>query len=154
VDGWGMRDHRGLKKAHDPPGWAFARSASALAAHGDSKFTLLFDFRKERKAGRESRVTACDSYLRASAQRLISFARWERRLVAGREALVISELAAEMTRAGALALGLNCLRLLHGGGFTAVQAPAGPFHASSKEFRMPLCDGCQWQGEMKGKLFV
>jgi aspartate aminotransferase-like enzyme len=77
-------------------------------------------------------------------------------LVEGREALVANaELAAEMTRAGALALGLKLFAAAApAAALTAIQAPAGvDSSAMVKEFRdtfsAVVANG---QGEMKGKM--
>jgi aspartate aminotransferase-like enzyme len=77
-------------------------------------------------------------------------------LVAGRVALVDNaELAAEMTRAGAQALGLQLFSSSPAAALTAIQSPAGTdSSALVKEFRDTFAAVvANGQGEMKGKLF-
>ena len=78
-------------------------------------------------------------------------------LVAGRKALIDSaELAAEMTRAGAKALGLTLFAAsAPGAALTAISAPGGlDSSAIVKEFRESFgAVVANGQGEMKGKLF-
>src|SRR5207245_8882745 len=78
-------------------------------------------------------------------------------LTAGREALVNNaELAAEMTRAGAKALGLKLFAAsAPAAALTAIEPPAGvDSSALVKEFRESFAAVvANGQGEMKGKLF-
>jgi aspartate aminotransferase-like enzyme len=77
-------------------------------------------------------------------------------LASGREALVNNaELCAEMTRAGALALGLRLYAASPAAALTAISSPDGIDSGSIvKEFRESFdAVVANGQGEMKGKLF-
>jgi aspartate aminotransferase-like enzyme len=118
-----------------------------------------FDLRKERKSAAkgESAYTPATS-LFAALGAALEFVRsmGNGDLSAGREALVNNaELCAEMTRAGAKAVGLKLYASAPAAALTAVCAPDGVDSGKIiKEFRESfdavLANG---QGEMKGKLF-
>jgi aspartate aminotransferase-like enzyme len=145
-----------------PPGLAYcAVSERAWKRMETAKSPrYYFDFRKERKAAAkgESAYTPATS-LFAALGAALDFVRQMGNgdLVAGREALVNNaELAAEMTRAGALALGLKLFAPASpASALTAVQSPAGTdSSAIVKEFRESFAAVvANGQGEMKGKLF-
>ena len=164
VDGWGIDVIIGgsQKALMIPPGLAYcAVSERAWKRMETAKSPrYYFDFRKERKAAAkgESAYTPATS-LFAALGAALDFIRQMGNgdLVAGREALVNNaELAAEMTRAGALALGLKLFASgAPAAALTAIQSPAGTdSSAIVKEFRESfaalLANG---QGVMKGKLF-
>jgi len=164
VDGWGIDVIIGgsQKALMIPPGLAYcAVSERAWQRMETAKSPrYYFDFRKERKAAAkgESAYTPATS-LFAALGAALDFVRQMGNgdLVAGREALVNNaELAAEMTRAGALALGLKLFAAAApAAALTAVQAPAGTdSSAIVKEFRESFAAVvANGQGEMKGKLF-
>jgi aspartate aminotransferase-like enzyme len=164
VDGWGIDVIIGgsQKALMIPPGLAYcAVSERAWKRMETAKSPrYYFDFRKERKAAAkgESAYTPATS-LFAALGAALDFIRQmgSGDLVAGREALVNNaELAAEMTRAGALALGLKLFAAAApAAALTAVQAPAGTdSSAIVKEFRESFAAVvANGQGEMKGKLF-
>ncbi len=164
VDGWGIDIIIGgsQKALMIPPGLAYcAVSERAWKRMETAKSPrYYFDFRKERKAAAkgESAYTPATS-LFAALGAALDFVREMGKgdLVAGREALVNNaELAAEMTRAGALALGLKLFAAASpAAALTAVQPPAGTdSSAIVKEFRESFAAVvANGQGEMKGKLF-
>ncbi len=164
VDGWGIDVIIGgsQKALMIPPGLAYcAVSERAWKRMETAKSPrYYFDFRKERKAAAkgESAYTPATS-LFAALGAALDFVRQmgNGELVAGREALVNNaELAAEMTRAGALALGLKLFAAAApAAALTAVQAPAGTdSSAIVKEFRESFASVvANGQGEMNGKLF-
>jgi aspartate aminotransferase-like enzyme len=164
VDGWGIDVIIGgsQKALMIPPGLAYcAVSERAWKRMETAKSPrYYFDFRKERKAAAkgESAYTPATS-LFAALGAALDFVRQMGNgdLAAGREALINNaELAAEMTRAGAQALGL---KLFAGSSpaaaLTAIQSPAGTdSSAIVKEFRESFAAVvANGQGEMKGKLF-
>jgi aspartate aminotransferase-like enzyme len=164
VDGWGVDVIIGgsQKALMIPPGLAYcAISERAWKRMETAKSPrYYFDFRKERKSAAkgESAYTPATS-LFAALGAALDFVRQMGNgdLAAGRKALVDSaELAAEMTRAGAQALGLKLFAAsAPAAALTAVQAPAGvDSSAIVKEFRdtfsAVVANG---QGDMKGKLF-
>ena len=119
-----------------------------------------FDFRKERKAAAkgESAFTPATSLFAALGAALDFIRQMENGdLVAGRNALIDNaELAAEMTRAGAKALGLELFApTCPGAALTAIQAPDGvDSSAMVKQFREQFgAVVANGQAEMKGKLF-
>ncbi|MGA9798938.1 MAG: alanine--glyoxylate aminotransferase family protein [Terriglobales bacterium] len=164
VDGWGIDVIIGgsQKALMIPPGLAYcAVSERAWKRMETAKSPrYYFDFRKERKAASkgESAFTPATS-LFAALGAALDFIRQMGNgdLVAGREALVNNaELAAEMTRAGALALGLKLFAPTSpAAALTAIQSPAGiDSSAIVKEFRESFSAVvANGQGEMKGKLF-
>jgi aspartate aminotransferase-like enzyme len=164
VDGWGIDVIIGAsqKALMIPPGLAYcAVSERAWKRMETAKSPrYYFDFRKERKAAAkgESAYTPATS-LFAALGAALDFVRQMGNgdLAAGREALVNNaELAADMTRAAALALGLKLIApATPAAALTAVQAPAGiDSSAIVKEFRESFAAVvANGQGEMKGKLF-
>ena len=164
VDGWGVDVIIGgsQKALMIPPGLAYcAVSERAWKRMETAKSPrYYFDFRKERKAAAkgESSYTPATS-LFAALGAALDFVRQMGKgdLAAGREALVNNaELAAEMTRAGARALGLKLFAAsAPAAALTAIQPPAGiDSSAIVKEFRESFAAVvANGQGEMKGKLF-
>jgi aspartate aminotransferase-like enzyme len=164
VDGWGIDVVIGgsQKALMIPPGLAYcAVSERAWKRMETAKSPrYYFDFRKERKAAAkgESAYTPATS-LFAALGAALDFVRQMGKgdLAAGREALVNNaELAAEMTRAGAQALGLKLFAAsAPAAALTAIQSPAGvDSSAIVKEFRESFAAVvANGQGEMKGKLF-
>jgi aspartate aminotransferase-like enzyme len=164
VDGWGIDVIIGgsQKALMIPPGLAYcAVSERAWKRMETTKSPrYYFDFRKERKAAAkgESAYTPATS-LFAALGAALDFVRQMGNgdLVAGREALINNaELAAEMTRAGAQALGLKLFAASSpASALTAIQSPAGSdSSAIVKEFRESFAAVvANGQGEMKGKLF-
>ncbi len=164
VDGWGIDVIIGgsQKALMIPPGLAYcAVSERAWKRMETAKSPrYYFDFRKERKAAAkgESAYTPATS-LFAALGAALDFVRQMGKgdLSAGREALVNNaELAAEMTRAGAQALGLKLFAAsAPAAALTAIQSPAGvDSSAIVKEFRESFAAVvANGQGEMKGKLF-
>lgn len=164
VDGWGVDVIIGgsQKALMIPPGLAYcAVSERAWKRMETAKSPrYYFDFRKERKAAAkgESSYTPATS-LFAALGAALDFVRQMGKgdLAAGREALVNNaELAAEMTRAGAQALGLKLFAAsAPAAALTAIQPPAGiDSSAIVKEFRESFAAVvANGQGEMKGKLF-
>jgi aspartate aminotransferase-like enzyme len=164
VDGWGIDVIIGgsQKALMIPPGLAYcAVSERAWKRMETAKSPrYYFDFRKERKAAAkgESAYTPATS-LFAALGAALDFVRQMGKgdLAAGREALVNSaELAAEMTRAGAQALGLKLFSAsAPAAALTAIQSPSGvDSSAIVKEFRESFAAVvANGQGEMKGKLF-
>ena len=145
VDGWGIDVIIGgsQKALMIPPGLAYcAVSERAWKRMETSKSPrYYFDFRKERKAAAkgESSYTPATS-LFAGLAAALEFIRQmgDGNLVAGREALINNaELAAEMTRAGAQALGLKLFAAsAPAAALSAIQSPAGvDSGAIVKEFR-------------------
>jgi aspartate aminotransferase-like enzyme len=164
VDGWGIDVIIGgsQKALMIPPGLAYcAVSERAWKRMETAKSPrYYFDFRKERKAAAkgESAYTPATSLFAALAAALDFVQQMGNGdLVAGREALVNNaELAAEMTRAGAQALGLKLFAASSpAAALTAIQPPAGTdSSAIVKEFREAFAAVvANGQGEMKGKLF-
>lgn len=164
VDGWGVDVIIGgsQKALMIPPGLAYcAVSERAWKRMETSKSPrYYFDFRKERKAAAkgESAYTPATS-LFAALGAALDFIRQmgDGDLAAGRHSLVQNaELAAEMTRAGARALGLKLFAAVSpASALTAIEAPAGTDSgAIVRQFR-EVFDAvvANGQGEMKGKLF-
>jgi aspartate aminotransferase-like enzyme len=145
-----------------PPGLAYcAVSERAWKRMETAKSPrYYFDFRRERKAAAkgESAYTPATS-LFAALGAALDFIRQmgEGDLVAGRKALVDNaELAAEMTRAGAQALGLKLFApSAPAAALTAIQSPTGvDSGAIVKQFREAFAAVvANGQGEMKGQLF-
>jgi aspartate aminotransferase-like enzyme len=163
VDGWGIDVIIGgsQKALMIPPGLAYlAVSERAWKRMETTKNPrYYFDFRKERKSAAkgETAFTPATS-LFAALGAALDFVRQMGNgdLAAGRKALVDNaELAAEMTRAGVKALGLQLYSSAPGAALTAITAPAGLDSGKIvKEFRESfsavIANG---QGDMKGKLF-
>jgi aspartate aminotransferase-like enzyme len=164
VDGWGIDVIIGgsQKALMIPPGLAYcAVSERAWKRMETAKSPrYYFDFRKERKAAAkgESAYTPATS-LFAALGAALDFIRemGNDDLAAGREALVENaELAAEMTRAGAQALGLKLFSSSSpAAALTAIQSPSGIDSGEivrqfRENFGAVVANG---QAEMKGKLF-
>ena len=164
VDGWGIDVIIGgsQKALMIPPGLAYcAVSERAWKRMETAKSPrYYFDFRRDRKAAAkgESAYTPATS-LFAALGAALDFIRQmgDGDLVAGRKALVDNaELAAEMTRAGAQALGLKLFAAsAPAAALTSIQAPGGiDSGAIVKEFRDSFAAVvANGQGEMKGQLF-
>jgi len=145
-----------------PPGLAYCAIGDRAWARMETTKSprYYFDFRKERKSAAkgESAFTPATS-LFAGLAAALDFIRQmgNGNLAAGREALVNNaELAAEMTRAGAKALGLKLFAAsAPSAALTAVESPAGvDSSAIVKEFRETFSAVvANGQGEMKGQLF-
>jgi aspartate aminotransferase-like enzyme len=165
VDGWGIDVIIGgsQKALMIPPGLAYCSVSERAWKRMESAKSprYYFDLRKERKAAAkgESAYTPATS-LFAALGAALDFIRQMGNgdLAAGREALVNNaELAAEMTRAGIKALGLELFSpSAPAAALTAIKAPAGLDSSKIvKEFRdrfsAVVANG---QGDdMKGKLF-
>ena len=163
VDGWGIDLIIGgsQKALMIPPGLAYCalseRAWKRMVTATNPRY--YFDFRKERKAAAkgETAYTPATSLVAALGAAL-DFIRQlgNGDLAAGRKLLVDNaELAAEMTRAGVGALGLELFSVSPAAALTAVTSPAGVESGKIvKEFRdrfsAVVSNG---QGEMKGKLF-
>jgi len=164
VDRWGIDIIIGgsQKALMIPPGLAYCAISDRAWRRMESAKSprYYFDFRKERKvaAKGESAYTPATSLFAAMAAAL-DFIRQMGNgdLSAGRDALISNaELAAEMTRAAAQALGLNLFSAsCPAAALTAIESPGGVDSGSFvKQFRdrfgAVVANG---QGEMKGKLF-
>jgi aspartate aminotransferase-like enzyme len=163
VDGWGVDVIIGgsQKALMIPPGLAYCAVSERAWKRMDSTKSprFYFDLRKERKAAAkgESAYTP-PTTLFAALGAALEFIRGMGNgdLAKGREVLVDNaELCAEMTRAGAQALGLKLFAASPGAALTAITSPNGIDSGKIiKEFRETfdavLANG---QGEMKGQLF-
>ena len=164
VDGWGIDVIIGgsQKALMIPPGLAYcAISERAWKRMETAKSPrYYFDFRKERKSAAkgETAYTPATSLFAALAAAL-DFVRemGDGDVAQGREALVNNaELAAQMTRAGAKALGLKLFSpSAPAAALTAIESPAGvDSGALVREFRESFSAVvANGQGEMKGKVF-
>jgi aspartate aminotransferase-like enzyme len=164
VDGWGIDVIIGgsQKALMIPPGLAYcAVSERAWKRMETAKSPrYYFDFRRERKAAAkgESAYTPATSLFSALGAAL-DFIRQmgDGNLANGRSALVDNaELAAEMTRAGAQALGLKLFApSAPAAALTAIASPASiDSGAIIKQFRESFAAVvANGQGEMKGQLF-
>lgn len=163
VDGWGIDVIIGgsQKALMIPPGLAYCAVSERAWKRMESAKSprYYFDFRKERKSAAkgETAYTPATS-LFAALGAALDFIRQMGNgdVAAGRKALVENaELAAEMTRAGVKALGLNLFSSAPGAALTAVTSPAGLDSGKIvKEFRESFSAVvANGQGEMKGKLF-
>jgi aspartate aminotransferase-like enzyme len=163
VDGWGIDVIIGgsQKALMIPPGLAYCavseRAWKRMETAKNPRY--YFDFRKERKSAAkgESAYTPATS-LFAALGAALEFVRnmGNGDLAAGREELVNNaELCAEMTRAGAKALGLKLYASSPAAALTAINAPEGIDSSKIvKEFREAFdAVVANGQGEMKGKLF-
>jgi aspartate aminotransferase-like enzyme len=163
VDGWGIDVIIGgsQKALMIPPGLAYCSISERAWKRMETAKSprYYFDFRKERKSAAkgESAFTPATS-LFAALGAALDFVRQmgSGDVAAGRKALVENaELAAEMTRAGANALGLKLFAAsAPAAALTAIESPAGiDSSAMVKEFRdqfsAVVANG---QGEMKGKM--
>ncbi|HVO81304.1 MAG TPA: alanine--glyoxylate aminotransferase family protein [Terriglobales bacterium] len=164
VDGWGIDVIIGgsQKALMIPPGLAYCAISERAWRRMETTASprYYFDFRKERKAAAkgEAAFTPATSLFAALAAAL-DFVRdmGNDDVAAGREALVSNaELAAEMTRAGAQALGMKLFASsAPAAALTAIQAPPGiDSGVMVKEFRESFAAVvANGQGEMRGKLF-
>ena len=163
VDNWGVDVIIGgsQKALMMPPGLAYCAVSERAWKHMEktSSPRYYFDLRKERKSATkgETAYTPATS-LFAALGAALDFIRGMGRgdLVKGREALVNNaELCAEMTRAGAKALGLKLFASRPAAALTAISAPEGLDSGRIiKEFRESFdAVVVNGQGEMKGKLF-
>ncbi len=164
VDGWGIDIIIGgsQKALMIPPGLAYCAISGRAWKRMETARSprYYFDFRKERKAAAkgESAYTPATS-LFAALGAALEFIRQmgDGDLASGREALVNNaELAAEMARAAAQALGLKLFApSCPAAALTAIRAPASiDSGAMVKEFRESFAAVvANGQGEMKGKLF-
>lgn len=164
VDGWGIDVIVGgsQKALMIPPGLAYCAISERAWKRMETTTSprYYFDFRKERKAAAkgESAYTPATSLFAALGAALDYIREMgDGEVAAGREALISNaELAAEMTRAGACALGLKLFApSAPAAALTAIQSPAGiDSGAIVKEFRESFfAVVANGQGEMKGKLF-
>ena len=163
VDGWGVDVIIGgsQKALMMPPGLAYCAVSERAWKRMDTTTSprYYFDLRKERKSAAkgESAYTPATS-LFAALGAALEFVRnmGNGDLSAGREELVNNaELCAEMTRAGAKALGLKLYASSPAAALTAINAPEGIDSSKIvKEFREAFdAVVANGQGEMKGKLF-
>jgi aspartate aminotransferase-like enzyme len=164
VDAWGVDIVIGgsQKALMIPPGLAYCAVSERAWRRMETTQSprYYFDLRKERKSAAkgESAYTPATS-LFAALGAALDYVRQmgSGNLAAGREDLVNNaELAAEMTRAGAQALGLKLFAASSpAAAVTAVEAPANvDSGAIVKEFRESFnAVVANGQGEMKGKLF-
>ncbi len=164
VDAWGVDIIVGgsQKALMIPPGLAYCgvseRAWQRMETTKSPRF--YFDLRKERKSAAqgESAYTPATSLFAALGAALDYIRQLGGGdLAAGREDLVNNaELAAEMTRGGAKALGLKLFAAASpAAAVTAIEAPAGvDSGAIVKEFRESFnAVVANGQGEMKGQLF-
>src|SRR5271157_462842 len=163
VDGWGVDVIIGgsQKALMMPPGLAYC-AVSERAWKSMEKTTsprYYFDLRKERKSAAkgETAYTPATS-LFAALGAALEFIRemGSGDLAKGREELVDNaELCAEMTRAGAQAVGLKLYAASPAAALTAITSPDGIDSGKIiKEFRESFdAVVANGQGEMKGKIF-
>jgi len=164
VDAWGVDVIVGgsQKALMIPPGLAYCgvseRAWQRMETTKSPRF--YFDLRKERKSAAKGQsahtpATSLFAALGAALDYIRQLGNGD--LAAGREDLVNNaELAAEMTRAGAKALGLKLFAPSSpAAAVTAIESPAGvDSGAIVKEFRESFnAVVANGQGEMKGKLF-
>ena len=163
VDGWGVDVIIGgsQKALMMPPGLAYCAVSERAWKWMDVTTSprYYFDLRKERKSAAkgESAYTPATS-LFAALGAALEFVRGMGKgdLAKGREELVNNaELCAEMTRAGAKALGLKLYASSPAAALTAICAPDGTDSSKIvKEFREAIdAVVANGQGEMKGQLF-
>jgi aspartate aminotransferase-like enzyme len=163
VDGWGIDFIIGgsQKALMMPPGLAYCALSERAWKRMDTTTSprYYFDLRKERKSAAkgETAYTPATS-LFAALGAALEFIRGMGGgdLAKGREELVNNaELCAEMTRAGAKALGLKLYATSPAAALTAISSPDG-FDSGKivREFRESFdAVVANGQGEMKGKLF-
>ena len=151
VDGWGVDVIIGgsQKALMIPPGLAYCAVSERAWKHMDKTTSprYYFDLRKERKSAAFAALGAALEFIRGMGNG---------DLAKGREELVNNaELCAEMTRAGAKALGLKLYAASPAAALTAICAPDGIDSGKVvKEFREAFdAVVANGQGEMKGKLF-
>jgi aspartate aminotransferase-like enzyme len=163
VDAWGVDFIIGgsQKALMMPPGLAYCAVSERAWKRMDTTTSprYYFDLRKERKSAAkgESAYTPATS-LFAALGAALEFVRGMGKgdLAKGREELVSNaELCAEMTRAGAKALGLKLYASAPAAALTAICAPDGVDSSKIvKEFREAFdAVVANGQGEMKGQLF-
>jgi aspartate aminotransferase-like enzyme len=163
VDGWGVDFIIGgsQKALMMPPGLAYCAVSERAWRRMDTTTSprFYFDLRKERKSAAkgETAYTPATS-LFAALGAALEFVRGMGNgdLSKGREALIDNaQLCAEMTRAGAEALGLKLYAASPGAALTAICSPAGVDSGKIvKEFRETFdAVVANGQGEMKGQLF-
>jgi aspartate aminotransferase-like enzyme len=163
VDAWGVDVIIGgsQKALMMPPGLAYCAVSDRAWKHMEKTTSprFYFDLRKERKSAAkgETAYTPATS-LFAALGAALDFIRnmGNGDLAKGREALVNNaELCAEMTRAGAKALGLKLYASTPAAALTAITSPDGLDSGKIvKEFRESFdAVVANGQGEMKGKLF-
>jgi aspartate aminotransferase-like enzyme len=163
VDGWGVDVIIGgsQKALMMPPGLAYCAVSDRAWKHMESTKSprYYFDLRKERKSAAkgETAYTPATS-LFAALGAALEFIRGMGKgdLAKGREELVNNaEFCAEMTRAGAKALGLKLYASSPAAALTAIRAPEGVDSGKIvKEFRESFdAVVANGQGEMKGQLF-
>jgi aspartate aminotransferase-like enzyme len=163
VDKWGVDVIIGgsQKALMMPPGLAYCAVSERAWKHMEKTTSprYYFDLRKERKSAAkgESAYTPATS-LFAALGAALEFVRGMGNgdLAKGRESLVNNaELCAEMTRAGAQALGLKLYAASPAAALTAIGAPEGvDSGAMVREFRETFdAVVANGQGEMKGQLF-
>jgi len=163
VDAWGIDVIIGgsQKALMMPPGLAYCAVSDRAWKRMDSTTSprYYFDLRKERKSAAkgETAYTPATS-LFAALGAALDFIRnmGAGDLAKGREELVNNaELCAEMTRAGAQALGLKLYASSPAAALTAITSPDGLDSGKIvKEFRQSFdAVVANGQGEMKGKLF-
>jgi aspartate aminotransferase-like enzyme len=163
VDGWGVDVIIGgsQKALMMPPGLGYCAVSERAWRRMETTTSprFYFDLRKERKSAAkgESAYTPATS-LFAALGAALEFIRGMGNgdLAKGREALVDNaELCAEMTRAGAQALGLKLYASTPAAALTAICAPGGIDSGKIvKEFRESFdAVVANGQGEMKGQLF-
>ena len=163
VDGWGVDVVIGgsQKALMIPPGLAYCAVSDRAWRRMESSTSprYYFDLRKERKSAAkgESAYTPATSLFAALGAALEFIRNMGKGDVAqGREILVNNaELCAEMTRAGAQALGLKLYASAPAAALTAITSPDGLDSGKIvKEFRETFdAVVANGQGEMKGKLF-
>ncbi|MFZ0816134.1 MAG: alanine--glyoxylate aminotransferase family protein [Candidatus Sulfotelmatobacter sp.] len=163
VDGWGVDFIIGgsQKALMMPPGLAYCAVSERAWRRMETTTSprFYFDLRKERKSAAkgETAYTPATS-LFAALGAALEFVRGMGNgdLSKGREALVDNaQLCAEMTRAGAEALGLKLYAASPGAALTAICSPDGIDSGKIvKEFRETFdAVVANGQGEMKGQLF-
>jgi aspartate aminotransferase-like enzyme len=163
VDGWGIDVIIGgsQKALMMPPGLAYCAVSERAwkRMDGTTSPRYYFDLRKERKSAAkgETAYTPATS-LFAALGAALEFVRnmGSGDVAKGREELVNNaELCAEMTRAGAKALGLKLYASPPAAALTAICAPDGLDSGKIvKEFRESFdAVVANGQGEMKGKIF-
>jgi aspartate aminotransferase-like enzyme len=163
VDGWGIDVIIGgsQKALMIPPGLAYCAVSDRAWRRMETTTSprYYFDLRKERKSAAKGEsaytpATALFAGLGAALDFIRAMGRGN--LAKGRGALVDNaELCAQMTRAGALALGLKLFSSSPAAALTAISAPSEiDSSAMVKEFRESFdAVVANGQGEMKGKLF-
>jgi aspartate aminotransferase-like enzyme len=163
VDGWGIDVIIGgsQKALMMPPGLAYCAVSERAWKRMDSTTSprYYFDLRKERKSAAKGETaytpaTSLFAALGAALEFIRNMGTGD--LAKGREELVNNaELCAEMTRAGAQALGLKLYASSPAAALTAITSPDGLDSGKIvKEFRQSFdAVVANGQGEMKGKLF-